>query len=186
MVIAADTTQMLVALSNGDRSAAARLMPAVYDELRVLAARCMTAERPDHTLQPTALVNEAFIRLIDQPGINWKSRAHFLAIASGVMRHVLVDHARRRNAAKRGASAQRVMLTESAGVADADEIDLLALDEALDELNLLNERQRKVIDLRFFGGMTIDEAAHVLEVSPQTVALDWRMARAWLRQRLMT
>jgi len=186
MDVAVETTQMLVAVSNGDRSAAARLMPAVYDELRLLAARCMTAERLDHTLQPTALVNEAYVRLIDQSSVDWRGRAHFFAIAAEVMRHVLVDHARRRNAAKRGASAQRVTLTESAGVADSDDIDVVALDEALEELNRLNERQRKVIDLRFFGGLTIEEAAHVLEVSPQTVRLDWRMARAWLRQRLMT
>jgi RNA polymerase sigma factor (TIGR02999 family) len=186
MISTVDTTQMLVELSNGDRSAASRLMPAVYDQLRELAARYMAGERQDHTLQPTALVHEAFVRLIDQSGIDWKSRAHFFAIAAEVMRHVLVDHARRRNAVKRGASVQRVTLNESADVAGRDEIDVLALDEALEELNRLNERQRKVIDLRFFGGMTVEEAAHVLEVSPQTVRLDWRMARAWLHQRLMT
>ncbi len=181
-----EMTALLLRARDGDREAGERVFEVVEQELHRLAVQMMHAERRGHTLQPTALVNEAFVRLIDQSGIDWKSRAHFFAIAAEVMRHVLVDHARRRNAAKRGASAQRVTLTESAGVTDSDDIDVVALDEALEELNRLNERQRKVIDLRFFGGLTIDEAAHVLEVSPQTVRLDWRMARAWLRQRLMT
>ncbi|MHC4141628.1 MAG: ECF-type sigma factor [Planctomycetota bacterium] len=184
MVSSVETTQILVALSNGDRSAAARLMPAVYNELRELAGRYMAQEPVGHTLQPTALVHEAYIRLIDQSRIDWKSRAHFFGMAAEVMRHILVDHARRRRAAKRGADAKRLTLTESIGSSEESEIDLLDLDEAMGELDRLNERQRKVVDLRFFGGLKIDEAAHVLGVSPQTVRLDWRMARAWLRQRL--
>ena len=184
MPVSAQTTQILIDLSRGERSAASRLMPLIYDELRGLAARYMQRERPNHTLQPTALVHEAYLRLIDQSRVDWKGRAHFFAVAAEMIRRVLVDHARQHLAAKRGGSAQKIILGEPMGAPDAHEIELLDLDEALDRLGELNERHRKVIELRFFGGLSVDETAEVLEVSPQTVRSDWRMARAWLRERL--
>ncbi len=180
----ADTTQILVDLGNGDRSAAKRLMPLVYDELRGLAARYMQQERADHTLQATAIVNEAYLRLIDQSRVDWKGRAHFFAVAAEMIRRVLVDHAREHDAAKRGGGARKISLTDSVGATEGPDIELLCLDAALDELGRLKERHRKVVELRFFGGLNIDETAQVLEVSPQTVRSDWRIARAWLRQRL--
>ncbi|MHC4093822.1 MAG: sigma-70 family RNA polymerase sigma factor [Planctomycetota bacterium] len=180
----ADTTQILVDLGNGDRSAAKRLMPLVYDELRGLAQRCMQQERAAHTFQATALVHEAYIRLIDQSRVDWKGRAHFFSVAAEMIRRVLVDHARQHHAAKRGGGARKVSLTDSVGALEDPEIDLIALDEVLQELGRLNERHGKVVELRFFGGLSVEETAHVLEVSPQTVRSDWRMARAWLRQRL--
>ncbi len=182
MAQAADTTQILIDLGNGDRSAANRLMPLVYDELRGLAARYMQREPPGHTLQTTALVHEAYLRLIDQSRVDWKGRAHFCAVAGEMIRRILIDHARHRRAAKRGGLAHRVMLTDSIGASEEEQVDLLALDEALNELSALNERHSKIVELRFFGGLSIDETAHILDVSPQTVRSDWRMVRAWLRQ----
>ena len=184
MPVSEQTTQILVDLGNGDRSAAKRLMPLVYDELRGLAQRYMQQERADHTLQATAIVHEAYLRLIDQSRVDWKGRAHFFAVAAEMIRRVLVDHARAHDAAKRGGGARKVSLTDSVGATEGPDIDLLSLDAALDELGRLNERHRKVVELRFFGGLNIDETAQVLEVSPQTVRSDWRIARAWLRQRL--
>ncbi len=182
MAPAADTTQILIDLGNGDRSAANRLMPLVYDELHGLAGRFMRREPPGHTLQTTALVHEAYLRLIDQSRVDWKGRAHFFAVAAEMIRRVLIDHARQRRAAKRGGLAHRVTLTDSIGACEQEQVDLLALDEALNELSALNERHGKVVELRFFGGLSIDETAHILDVSPQTVRSDWRMARAWLRE----
>jgi len=182
MAPAADTTQILIDLGNGDRSAANRLMPLVYDELHGLAGRFMRREPPGHTLQTTALVHEAYLRLIDQSRVDWKGRAHFFAVAAEMIRRVLIDHARQRRTAKRGGSAHRVTLTDSIGACEQEQVDLLALDEALNELSALNERHGKVVELRFFGGLSIDETAHILDVSPQTVRSDWRMARAWLRE----
>ncbi len=184
MPVSEQTTQILVDLGNGDRSAAKRLMPLVYDELRGLAARYMQQERAEHTLQATAIVHEAYLRLIDQSRVDWKGRAHFVAVAAEMIRRVLIDHAREQRAAKRGGSAHRITLTDAIGACEREQIDVLALDEALNELSALNERHGKVVELRFFGGLSIDETAHVLDVSPQTVGSDWRMARAWLRQRL--
>ena len=184
MPVSAQTTQILIDLSKGEPSAASRLMPLVYDELRSLAARYMAQERPGHTLQATALVNDAYLKLIDQSRVDWKGRAHFFAVAAETIRRILVDHARQHLAAKRGGSARRMTLSDATGPPEAHPIDLLDLDEALDQLGELNERHRKVVELRFFGGLSVDEAAHVLEVSPQTVGSDWRMARAWLRQHL--
>ncbi len=184
MAVTAQTTQILIDLSNGEPSAAGRLLPLIYDELRALAGRYMEQERADHTLQATGLVHEAYLKLIDQSRVDWKSRAHFLAVAAEMIRRVLVDHARGHLSAKRGGAAQRITLSDVTDSPEADPIDLLDLNEALDELGALNERHRRVIELRFFGGLSVEESAHVLEVSPQTVRLDWRMARGWLRQRL--
>ncbi len=184
MATAAKTTQILLALADGDRSAADQLMPLVYDELRALAQHQMQLERPNHTLQATALVNEAYLRLIDQSHVDWKSRAHFFSVAAEMVRRILVDHARSHRAAKRGGAGHRVDLTEGIGASEAGDVDLLALDEALEELARLNERHRKVVDLRFFGGLTVEETAHVLGVSPRSIGSDWQMARAWLQKRL--
>ena len=184
MPVSEQTTQILVDLGNGDRSAAKRLMPLVYDELRGLAGWYMQQERADHTLQATAIVHEAYLRLIDQSRVDWKGRAHFFAVAAEMIRRVLVDHAREHDAAKRGGGARKVSLTDSVGASEGPDIELLCLDAALDELGRLKERHRKVVELRFFGGLNIEETAQVLEVSPQTVRSDWRIARAWLRQHL--
>ncbi len=179
----AQTTQILIDLGNGDGSAADRLMPLVYEELRALAEWHMKQERSDHTLQATALVHEAYIRLVDQARVDWKGRAHFMAVAAQVIRRILVDHAREHRAAKRGGQAQKVSLTDAIE-SEVAPVDLLALEESLDRLGQLNERHQKVVELRFFGGLSVKETAHVLGVSPQTVKADWHMARAWLRQRL--
>ena len=184
MAVSAQTTQILIDLSNGEPSAAGRLLPLIYDELRALAGRYMEKERADHTLQATGLVHEAYLKLIDQSRVDWKNRAHFFAVAAEMIRRVLVDHARGHLSAKRGGAARRITLSDATDSPEVDPIELLALNEALDELGALNERHRRVIELRFFGGLSVEESAHVLEVSPQTVRLDWRMARAWLRQRL--
>jgi RNA polymerase sigma factor (TIGR02999 family) len=178
------TTQMLVDLGRGGRGAADRLLPLVYDELRKLAAGHLQGERGSHTLQPTALVHEAYLRMIDQTGVNWENLAHFFAVASEMIRRILVDHARRHQAAKRGGGAAKLEIDESIGSIEARDIDLLALDEAIDELGKLNDRHRQVVELRFFGGLGVKETAHVMAISPETVKSDWRAARAWLRGRL--
>lgn len=178
------TTELLLKLGAGDEAAADRLTPLVYDELHAVAERFMARERSNHTLQPTALVHEAYLRLIDQSRADWKNRAQFFAVAANIMRRLLVDHARRHKAIKHGGDAQKLMLTDSVRAPSEGDIDVLALDEALEELNRLNERHRKVVELRFFGGLTVDETAHALDVSPQTVRTDWYTARAWLRVRL--
>lgn len=180
----AGATRILAEIGRGDASAVERLLPLVYDELRALASSYMQAERVNHTLQPTALVHEAYLRMIDQTQADWQGRAHFIAVASLVIRRVLVDHARKHGAAKRGGSMDMTSLHEAEDLSTSAGIDLLALDEVLDELGELNERQRRVVELRYFGGLTIDETAHVLEVSPATVKAEWHMARAWLRVRL--
>jgi RNA polymerase sigma-70 factor (ECF subfamily) len=184
MPVSAHTTQILIDLGAGDRSAAKRLMPLVYDELRSLAERYMRQERSDHTLQATALVHEAYIRLIDQSRVDWKNRAHFFSVAAEMIRRILVDHARQHHATRRGGGAHKVSLVDPVGATEDSDIDLLALDEVLEELGKLQDRHRRVVELRFFGGLSVEETAHVLDVSPQTVRSDWRMARAWLRQRL--
>jgi RNA polymerase sigma-70 factor, ECF subfamily len=183
-----DTTRLLLDARQGGltgEAAAQRLMACVYDEMRALASRHMSHERADHTLQPTALAHEAWLRLIDQTRTDWKSRAHFFAVASEIIRRILVDHARLRRTAKRGGDRARVDLTESDRCSDRrDDLDLLSLHGALEQLAQLNPRHARIVELRFFGGLTIDETAHVLNVSPATVKLDWRAARAWLRTRL--
>ncbi len=180
----AQTTRILLAAVNGDRSAADQLMPLVYEELRGLAEHFMAAERANHTLHATALVNEAYLRLIDQTQVDWQGRAHFCAVASEMIRRILVDHARKRSAAKHGGGASRVDLTDVLDLSEEIGVDLLGLDETLQELRALHERQARVVELLFFGGLSVEETAAVLEVSPRTVKGDWRLARAWLGERL--
>ncbi len=180
----AEATRLLRDLSQGSRSAADELLPLVYDELRELAACWMARENPGHTLEATALVHEAYLRMIDQANVDWKNRAHFFAVAAKMIRRVLVDHARQRRATKRGGGSRRVELDEGAASLDVGGVDLLALDDALEQLDRLNDRHRRVVELRFFGGLQIQEVAHLLGVSPETVKSGWRTARAWLRTRL--
>ncbi|HUU94793.1 MAG TPA: sigma-70 family RNA polymerase sigma factor [Phycisphaerae bacterium] len=184
MSIPGEATRLLQVLDARDPSAAERLFPIVYDELRALAASYFVNQPSDHTLQPTALVNEAFLRLVDQTRIEWKSRAHFLAVAARAMRQILIDHARRRAAVKRGGDLCRVTMAEGVTPITASDPEMLDLDEALKRLAAMDERQSKLVELRFFGGMTVEEVAHVLDVSKTTVESEWRMARAWLRREL--
>lgn len=177
-------TELLDAWCRGDREALASLVPVVHAELRRMAARQLRRERGDHTLQPTALVNEAFMRLAGQRHVHWQNRAHFFGVAAKVMRRVLVDHARRRHASRRGGGAVRVELTEATRIVDAPALDLIALDGALDALAVQDPRQSRVVELRFFGGLTVEETAVVLEIATSTVKLDWQMARAWLLRQL--
>ena len=175
-------TEYLAELSAGDPAAFERLLPVVYDEMRRLAAGYLRNERPGHTLQPTALANEAFLRLVGQKDVTWQNRAHFLGVAAQAMRRILVDHARRRNAARRGGGQTLISLAESQ--APAAEVPFDDLDRALEDLARLSERQAKVVELRYFGGLTIEETAEVLNVSPMTVKRDWTVARAWLFREL--
>jgi RNA polymerase sigma-70 factor (ECF subfamily) len=175
-----EVTRLLVEWGNGDGEALERLMPLVYDELRRLARNYMRRERPGHTIQPTALVNEAYLRLVEQTNIRWQNRAHFFGVAAGVMRRVLCDHARARLADKRGGGAPRVSLVEAAAVSDGQTADILALDEALRELAEVDPRKARVVELRYFGGLSVEETAEVLKVSRSTVLHDWNLAKAWL------
>lgn len=181
-----DTTQTLMAATEGGREAAARLMPVVYDELRALAAKLMAAERRDHTLHPTAVVHEAYLRMIDQKRADWKCSSHFRAICANMMRRVLVDHARRRGAAKRGGGVGRVNLDDERDGAKsaAGDVDILTLHTALEELEELNRRQARVVELCYYGGLSVKETAEELSVSERTVKDDWRIAKAWLGVRL--
>ena len=165
----------------GDQGALERLIPLVHQELYRIARRCMAGEGVGHSLQATALVNEAYLRLVDAKGVAWQDRAHFLAVAARAMRHILVDHARARHAEKRGGRAARVTFDEALLVAVEPQQDLVALDEALEALATFDERKSRVIELRFFGGLSVEETASVLQVSPDTVMRDWRLAKAWLR-----
>ena len=179
-----DITRILRAWSGGDREAVDDLIPLVYDELHKVAAQYLRKQRPDHTLQPTALVNEAYLKLIDISNVSWEDRAHFFAVASQTMRHVLVDHARGRNREKRGGGAQKVSLDEAVSFADNQEVDLLALDEAMRALAEIDDQQSRIVELRFFGGLTVEETAVVLRISPATVKREWRIAKAWLHKRM--
>ena len=179
----ADLTDLLAAWSGGDQTARSRLIDAVYNELRGLARGYLRRERADHSLAPTALVHEAYLKLIDQRQVRWQNRAHFFAIAAHVMRRILVDHARTRGAAKRD-GGQRVPLQEGQAVMDPPEVDVLDLDAALEKLSSLDPRQSELVELRFFGGLTVDEAAGVMGVAPATVDRDWALARAWLFREL--
>lgn len=173
-------TRLLSELGNGDPAAAARLLPLVYDELRRLASHYFRRQRSDHTLQPTALVHEAFLRMIDQTQAQWKDRAHFFAVAAKAMRQILVNHAVAKNAEKRGGGRARLALADDLAPAGDGEFDAIALDDALKKLAELDERKARVVELRFFSGLSVEEVAEVLAVSVTTVEGDWRMARAWL------
>jgi len=177
-------TAMLVQLSAGNREVEAQLIPQVYSELRRLADRYMRQERGNHTLQPTALVNEAYALLVQQPQVPWQSRALFFATASRLMRNILVDHARKRYAAKRGGVQRQITLSEAVLQAENRTIDVLVLNEALDRLAQLDLRQARIVEHHFFGGLTFDEIAEVLSISERTVKRDWSMARAWLKGEL--
>jgi RNA polymerase sigma-70 factor (ECF subfamily) len=178
-------TQLLIRWSGGDQAALDKLMPLVYSELRRLANNYLRRERQGHTLQPTALVNEAYLRLIDQRTANWQNRAQFYGIAAQLMRRILVDHARQHKAAKRGGSdQQRLSITSAERLVRQPEVDLLALHEALEELATLDPQQERIVELRFFGGLSIEETAEVLGIGHATVERDWKMARAWLRRQL--
>lgn len=155
-------------------------MPLVYDELRYLASRYLKHERSDHTLQTTALVHEAYIRLIDQHQVTWQNRAHFFGVAAQMMRRILVDHARGQHADKRGGGAQKLSLDEAIGLAQEREVDLIALDEALTTLATLDPQQSLIVEMRFFGGLSVEEVAEALSISRSTVKRDWSMAKAWL------
>lgn len=180
-----DVTQLLVAWTNGDQGARDQLMSVVYQELHRLAHHYMKRESPGHTLQTSALVNEAFLKLIDQRNVQWRNRAHFFGIAAQMMRRILVDYARQRRYAKRGGDAPQVTLNDELIVTDQRSADVVALDEVLSELANIDDRKSKVVELRFFGGLSIEETAEVLAVSPGTVMRDWTLAKAWL-QRAMT
>jgi RNA polymerase sigma factor (TIGR02999 family) len=179
-----DVTQLLVAWSDGDQAARDRLMSVVYEELHRLAQRYMRRESPGHTLQTSALVNEAFLRLVDQRNVHWQNRSHFFAIAAQMMRRILVDYARSRNYAKRGGGEQALSLDEGLIVSDERSAEVVAVHEALEELAKFDARKSQIVELRFFGGLTIEETAEVLGVSPGTVMADWTMAKAWLRREI--
>ena len=179
-----EATRLFALARGGDPASASTLAPLVYDELREIAAGYLRRERPDHTLQPTALVHEAYVRLVDAEGFEPRDEAHFLAIAANVMRRVLVEHARARAAEKRGGGARRVTLESGVAVAVRDEIDVLALEEALVELAALDARQARVVELRVYGGLSVEEAAGMLGVSKRSVESDWTLARAFLYGRL--
>lgn len=173
-------TQLLIRWRNGDQAALHELMPQVYTELRRLAEHYLRQERPDHTLQATALVHEAYLRLANEKDIDCQNRSHFFGIAATRMRHILVDHARSREAAKRGGGAYRLSLSEADQLTEQRDVNLLALDEALKRLDAMDAQKARIVELRYFGGLTIDETAEVLKISPATVKRDWSMARAWL------
>ena len=179
-----DVTQLLVAWGNGNQEARDELMPLVYEELRHLAHRYMGRERAGHTLQTSALVNEAYLRLIDQNDVHWQNRAHFFGIAAQMMRRILVDYARKRRYDKRGGDARTVPLDDAMIVSDERAADVVALDDALKSLAELDPRKSQIVELRFFGGLSIEETAEVLAVSPGTVMRDWTLAKAWLRREM--
>lgn len=179
-----EITQLLAEWSGGNQSALDELYPLVYDELHRLARRYMSRERKGHTLQTTALINEAYVRLVDQKNVQWANRSHFFAISAQIMRRILIDHARRHAYAKRGGGAQQVSLDEAAVVTSGIGSELIRLDEALQTLSKLDQRRCHVVELRYFGGLNNEEIAGVLNVSENTVTRDWNMARAWLYQQL--
>ena len=182
-----DVTALLLAWRKGDKAAADKLVPAIYDELHRQAERAMRRENPEHTLQATALVNEAYLKLVDQSRVEWKNRAHFFGVAAQVMRRVLVDHARGKHADKRGGGVARVTLDDfNAGAPEdsAGGVDLLDLDDALEKLGALDADQARVVELRYFTGLSIEETAEAMGTSPATVKREWAVARAWLRREL--
>jgi RNA polymerase sigma factor (TIGR02999 family) len=184
MPSSSDVTALLGDWSRGNQSALNQLLPLVYGELRRIASRQLRRERVGHTLQPTALVHEVYLRLVDQRHVDWKDRAHFFGAAAQVMRRILVDHARRRLASKRGDGLHRVSMDEATELAAPEGIPVLALDRALDRLATMDQELARIVELRAFGGMTIEEAACVLNVSPSTAKREWRTAKAWLTREL--
>ena len=179
-----EVTRLLADWRGGDHSALDKLMLLIYDELRVLARRYMKRERSNHTLQTTALVNEAYLRLLGQQQADWQNRAHFFAVAARVMRHLLVDHARSRRYARRGGSALRITLDETVAASPEESVDLLALNEALGRLNTMDERMCRIVELRYFSGLSVEETAEVLGVSAITIKREWLKAKAWLYREL--
>ena len=179
-----DATQILKEWSEGDKDAPARLMPLIYEELRRRAAEYLRHERPDHTLQATALVHEAYLKLIDQDRVDWKTRAHFCGVAAQLMRRVLLEHARGHNAAKRGGKLEKLRLDETRELSDERVPDLIALDDALKSFTSTYPRECEVVELKFFGGLKANEIAEVLDVSQKTVLRDWNFAKLWLRREL--
>ena len=173
-------TELLMNWSKGDLEAREALIPLVYDELRRLAASCLRRERPDHTLQPTALVNEAYLRLVEERNVNWQSRSHFFGVSAKLMRRILVDHARAHLAEKRGSGMPNVGLTEAIAMSKERPAELLALDESLTRLAEFDPQQALIVELRIFAGLTVEEAARLLNISPATVKRDWSVAKAWL------
>lgn len=179
-----EVTQLLIDWRGGDHSALDRLMLLVYDELHVLARRYMKGERGDHTLQTTALVNEAYLKLVGRQNSDWQNRAHFFGVAAQVMRHLLIDHARARRNARRGGSAVRITLDENVAASPGESVDLLALDEVLDRLDAIDARKRSIVELRFFSGLSVEETAEVLGLSAVTIKREWLKAKAWLYREL--
>lgn len=179
-----DVTQLLTAWTNGDQAARDQLMSVVYEELHRLARRHMRKESPGHTLQTSALVNEAFLRLVGQRNVHWQNRAHFFGIAAQMMRRILVDHARTRSSAKRGQGERALSLDDGLIVSEERSAEVVAVHEALEQLAKFDARKSQIVELRFFGGLSIDETAEVLGVSPGTVMADWTVAKAWLRREI--
>lgn len=179
-----EVTKLLKEWSDGSQTALEELMPLVYDELHRLAHQHMRREKPGHLLQTSALINEAYLRLVDQPQIHWENRSHFFGIAARLMRRILVDEARKRNFAKRGGAIIQVSLDEAANASQEQAASVVALDDALKSLEAIDARQSEIVELRFFGGLSIEETADVLKVSPGTVMRDWTFARAWLRNEM--
>ena len=184
MVAPRDVTALLRDWSRGNGTALNQLLPLVYAELRRVAARQLRKERADHTLQPTALVHEVYMRLVDQRRVDWQDRAHFFGVAAQLMRRILVDHARRHGASKRGNGVRCVSIDDADDLAASNEMPVLAFDHALDRLEKIDSELAKIVELRAFGALTIEEVAHVLSVSPSTVKRDWRTAKAWLKREL--
>ncbi len=182
--ISLQITRLLQSWDHGDPSAVDKLVPLVYDELHRLAHRYMSGERPDHTLQTTALVNEAYVRLVDSAHANWENRSHFFGVCAQVMRRILVDWARSRKALKRGGDASSLDLNEALVAVNQSGTDLVAVDDALTALAAVDARKARVVELRFFGGLSVNETAEVLKVSEETVHRDWRLAKSWLRREL--
>jgi len=183
-LMADDLTGLLVEWRDGDKAALDRLMPLVYDELRRIAHRYIQRERAGHTLQTSALVNEAYLRLAGQQDVSWQNRAHFFAVTAQTMRHLLIDHARRRRYAKHGGELQQVPIDDASQMSMQRATELIALEEALDELATLDQRKSQVVELRYFGGLSLEETAEVMNVSLMTVRRDWRAAKAWLYRRI--
>lgn len=177
-------TQLLNYWGDGDREVLDKLIPIVYEELRRQAARYLRRERPGNTLQTTGLVHETYLRLVDQKHVHWQNRAHFFGIAAQLMRRILVDHVRRRKAAKRGGSAIKLTLDETRAMSKSKEIDLVSLDEALTRLAEIDEQQSRIVELRFFSGLSVEETAEVLRISDRTVKRDWQVAKIWLRREI--